>query len=242
MPFVACDLCQLRRRDFFFQFADEELSFVRSLKREQITLSPDADILHVGETGKLFTLFAGWAYRYRDFPDGSRQILDFLLPGDLVGLQAAILPKTQYGVKALTAVSLCVLEATKLDQMLELAPNLSRVLLHSLMQDQRRTDGQLAFLGRRTAAQRMGYLLLELFDRLQRLGMTSDTWCQFPPQRRHLADALGLSGAHVNRSMADLRDSGLATLGNNVLVLLDRKRLEAFAGYSAVDEGNRIIL
>ncbi|HEV7369192.1 Crp/Fnr family transcriptional regulator [Arenibaculum sp.] len=242
MAVVSCEQCRLRCKPQFHQFGDDELAFVQTLQSTQSSMAPNADILVPGEAKGLFTLFAGWAYRYREFPDGNRQILDFLLPGDLIGLQATLLDQTQYGVKTLTAATVCVLDGRPLDEMFREHPALAHLLVRTLMQDQRRTDGQLAFLGRRTAAQRMGYLMLELFDRLDRIGMSNGTWCQFPLQRRHLADALGLSGAHVNRSMTDLRDAGLATLGNNVLVLLDRARLEDFAGYRALDEGERIIL
>ena len=243
---VSCDQCRLRCKPLFHQFSADELSFVGRLKSDQLSLGPNADILIPGQQAKagngLFTMFAGWAFRYRVFPDGARQILDFLLPGDLVGLQARQLGANLDGVKTLTAVSLCVLNGRPLPDLYEQHPNLAARLVNTLMQDQQRTDAQLAFLGRRTAAQRMGFLMLDLFDRLDRLGMANGTWCHFPLQRRHLADALGLSGAHVNRSTADLRDAGMATLGNNVLVILDRARLEEFSGYKPSNESGRLIL
>jgi CRP/FNR family transcriptional regulator len=243
---VSCDQCRLRCKPLFHQFSPDELAFIGKLKSDQLSLGPNADILVPGEPAKagngLFTMFAGWAFRYRVFPDGARQILDFLLPGDLVGLQARQLGVSLDGIKTLTAVSLCVLNGRPLPELYEQHPTLAARLVHTLMQDQQRTDAQLAFLGRRTAAQRMGFLMLDLFDRLDRLGMANGTWCHFPLQRRHLADALGLSGAHVNRSTADLRDAGMATLGNNVLVILDRARLEEFSGYKPSNEGGRLIL
>jgi CRP-like cAMP-binding protein len=245
MVTVPCDQCRLRCKPLFHQLTARELDFIAQMKSAQLSLAPNAEVdLGRGNgTGEpLYTVFAGWAFRYRRFPDGSRQILDFLLPGDLIGLQSAMLERTDYGVKTLTAVSLCVLDGRSLDDLFAAHADLASALVQTVMQNQNRMDAQVAFLGRRTAAQRMGFLMLSLFDRLDRLGMANGTWCHFPLQRRHLADALGLSGAHVNRSTADLRDAGMATLGNNVLVILDRGKLEDFSSYQPAPERGRLIL
>ena len=85
----------------------EPLRFIQSMKTEHRHLPAGADIIHPGqEDAELYTLFSGWAFRYQLLPDGRRQILNFLLPGDLVGLQASLLSAAQHGIEALTEVEL----------------------------------------------------------------------------------------------------------------------------------------
>src|SRR5882724_18430 len=89
--FVACITCQLRQKPLFHPFSEREVALVASLKSAHIAVAQKADIVQAGEVGgSLYTLFGGWAFRYKRLPDGKRQILDFLLPGDLIGVEAAL--------------------------------------------------------------------------------------------------------------------------------------------------------
>src|ERR671937_601284 len=86
--FLPCSLCPLRLRPLFKPFSAAELAFISTLKSDQVGLKPNAEIARAGEVmGRLYTLLEGWAFRYRALPDGRRQIAEFLLPGDLIGLE-----------------------------------------------------------------------------------------------------------------------------------------------------------
>jgi CRP-like cAMP-binding protein len=234
---VPCKTCPLRQQRLFKPFSEQELRFVATLKTAHVTVPANQPILELGaQSGALYTLFSGWAFRYLRLPDGSRQILDFLLPGDLIGLQPAFLGGINYGVTALTAVSLCVLHGAAIDALFDGHPGLVRALVATLLEEKRRTDRRLAVLGRRQGPQRIGYLMLETFDRLVQQGLDAGTECPFPLRRRHLADALGLSGSHVNRSLDELQARGLATIEDRRLLIRDRERLAAFAGYTGLNE------
>ena len=92
----------------------EELGAINDAKRDHIVLPAGAEIIRPGdESPELYTLYSGWAFRYKTLPDGRRQILNFLLPGDLLGLQAAMFEAAQYGIEALTEVELCMLPRRK---------------------------------------------------------------------------------------------------------------------------------
>jgi CRP/FNR family transcriptional regulator, anaerobic regulatory protein len=242
--FVPCVTCQLRQKPLFHQVSEAELAFIASLKSAHIAVAQKIDVVQAGEIGgSLYTLFGGWAFRYKRLPDGKRQILNFLLPGDLIGLEAALFGGVEHSVQTLTPASLCVLDGRSIQEMFRSQPDLALHLARTLVEDQRAADERIALLGHRNGPQRLGYLMLETFDRLRRRGMADGTWCPFPVQRQQLADALGLSRTHLIRSLADLQEMGLATITNHTLALHDRERLAAYSGYRAAERsGRRIIL
>ena len=110
----SCRACPLRVRAAFIQKSDDEVDFIQSVKVDHRSLPAGAEIIYMGqEDAELFTLFKGWAFRHQTLPDGRRQILNFLLPGDLVGFQASLMTAAQHSVEALTDVEVCVFSRRK---------------------------------------------------------------------------------------------------------------------------------
>lgn len=232
MKFIPCEDCALRRMAPFKQFTMPELTYVRALKSGQVDVPARTTLIEPGRyRGELFTLFAGWAYRYRIAPDGQRQIIDVLLPGSLIGLQQLMLGASDSGVASLTPVTLCVLGGRSLDELFERHSKLSGAMVFALMEDERRADRRIELVAKQNGAERLAYFLLELVDRLVPLGLGHDAMSYFPLQRRHLADILGLSNTHVSRSMSELRRNDLATIGANSLVIRDRPGMSELSGY-----------
>ena len=243
--FVPCTECPLRRKSLFRQFSDVELDFLVDMKADHIAAAPGTDIVRQDEVGgSIYTLFEGWAVRYWRFGGGSRQILEILLPGDTIGLSAALLGSVGYSVQAVTAVTLCVLHPNQVSELFRHHPTLALSLLRTRLEEEQRADMRLALLGRVKAAQRVAYLMVDTFERLRQRGMVNGgSTCPFPLQRRHLADAVGLSLVHVARTLDELRRARLAEIQDGVLVVFDRTRLADFAGYVAPRSiGNRAIL
>jgi CRP/FNR family transcriptional regulator, anaerobic regulatory protein len=231
--FVPCVQCPLRRKPLFRPFSDLELDFVAGMKTEHVVVPPRADIIREDEVGgPVYTLFEGWAVRYHRLPNGGRQVLDVVLPGDLIGLAAAITGTVRHSVQALTPLSLCVLEGMRFSDLFERHPTMALNLLRTRIEEEQRADTRLSLLGRSTAEQRVGYLMLETFDRLHQRGIVhSGSTCPFPLQRRDLADTAGLSRVHVARTLESLRQRRLAEIQDGILVLFDRTGLANLAGY-----------
>jgi CRP/FNR family transcriptional regulator, anaerobic regulatory protein len=188
--YVPCVDCRLRQRPCFRPFSDEELKSISSLKTNHVAIPAKTDIVSEGEVGgALYTLYEGWAFRYKTFGDGARQILDLLLPGEIIGLSSALLGTIRHSVQTLTPVSLCVLDGYPMPTLLRRHVDLTLDLLRWRVEEEHRADTRLALLGRQTPLQRVGHLMLETFDRLRRLELANGTMCPFPLQRQHLADA-----------------------------------------------------
>ena len=234
--FVPCVQCPLRRRPLFRPFSDVELDFVAGMKTEHVVVPPRADIIREDEVGgPVYTLFEGWAVRYHRLPKGGRQVLDVVLPGDLIGLASAITGTVRHSVQALTPASLCVLQGKGFSELFARHPAMALNLLKTRIEEEQRADIRLSLMGRCTAEQRVGYLMLETFDRLRLRGMVDGgSTCPFPLQRRDLADAAGLSRVHVSRTLESLRRRRLAEIQDGVLVLFDRNSLADVTGYRPV--------
>jgi CRP/FNR family transcriptional regulator, anaerobic regulatory protein len=244
--FVLCEQCPLRRKPLFRAFADPELAFVAEMKTNHIVVAPRSDIIQQDEVGgPIYTLFEGWAIRYHRLPKGTRQILDIVLPGDMIGLSSALLGTITHSVQAITPTTLCVLSGHAVSELFERHPALALNILQTRVEEEQRSDIRVSLLGRSNAEQRIGYLMLEIFDRLRQRGMVDGgSTCPFPLQRRDVADAVGLSRVHVARTLDRLREMRLAEIQRGVLVLFDRARLADVAGYAPlrVTAGRRAIL
>ena len=244
--FVPCEQCPLRRRPWFRPFSEPELSFVGEMKTDHIVVAPRADIIREDEVGgPVYTLFEGWAVRYHMLPSGGRQILDIVLPGDLIGLASAILGTVKHSVQAITPTTLCVLQGRGFTELFNGHPALALNILQTRVEEEQRMDIRLSLLGRTTAEQRIAYLMLETFDRLHQRGMVNGgSTCSFPLQRRDLADAAGLSRVHVARTLDSLRERRLVEIQDGTIVIFDRRKLIELAGYVPLGlaAGKRAIL
>jgi CRP-like cAMP-binding protein len=135
-----------------------------------------------------------------------------------------------YSVEPLTPVRCCALDARLLPDLVRNHPELCMALMRAWAEAEQRSDARTAVLGTGTAAQRLAYFLLEIFDQLQARGMADATMCPFPLRRHHLAEIIGLSEVHVSRTLATLRREGVIQLMSNVLVILDHAALRGAAG------------
>lgn len=149
------------KRSGFRPLTPSEAAFVSALTQRQVRRMRNASIIEPGQTdAPLYTLHQGWAFRYVPFADGSRQIVEFLLPGDLVGLPAAFLPRMIYGVEALTRVELSLHSRETVDRIFAEQPDLAKALVRGLIDDRRRSDFRLAVLGQKQGPHRIAYDVL----------------------------------------------------------------------------------
>lgn len=219
---LSCYQCRLRECGLFKPVTPNELAAIDNLKKQHIKLSAGAEIIRAGEEcPELYTLYSGWAFRFKTLPDGRRQILNFLLPGDLLGLQAAMFDAAQHGIEALTDVQLCVLPRRDVWALFGKMPGLAFDITWLGSREESLVDENLTSVGRRTAAERVAALIVALYKRAKLLGLVSDDSFDFPLTQQHLADALGLSLVHTNKTLAKLRRMGMFTSRNGTLTLTD---------------------
>ncbi len=205
------------------------------MKDGHIALAANQEVIAQDRVdGAIYTLHEGWAVRCRILASGANQILDILLPGDLIGLSAHLLGSSAHAVHTLTAATLCVFDSRKLAILVREQPELALSLLQGRLQEQERADTRLAMLGQMKAPERIGFLLSDLHVRLRQRGLARGRAWRMPLDRGQLAAAVGLSKVHVMRALRTLREAGLADLrGRSCTVSIpNSRRLARFSGYA----------
>jgi len=232
--YTPCEQCPLRRRSCLREFNAEELAFVKQFKTDELRVDPGASFLHEGtRSDHLYTVLNGWAFRYKMLDDGRRQILNYALPADMVGLQGTLMNEMEHSVEALTPLTLCVFPRAKLWDLYTRLPSLAFDVTWLAAREEQLIDENLMSLGRRTALERTAYLLLHLFARAEEVGLTKNGSIQFPFTQQHLADTLGMSLVHTNKTIRRLLASKAVRWKDRVFELVDRAALAELAGDDA---------
>lgn len=183
-----------------------------------------AVVSSIAPAPRLKWILSGWTCEMRVLPDGRRQIFSFAIPGDPV-LSRPVNAANPCAVVALTSVE-CIDVAQTLTRAKDSdRAEIWRAMNQALTLAQERRYEDIIRLGRRSALQRLADLLLELHDRLDKIGMVDERGFYLPVTQEHLADALGLSVVHVNRSLKALRLNGMATFRFGRVTNFDRQRL-----------------
>jgi len=203
-----------------------------SLFPRERRLSAGSQVYIEGErVDTLMVIAHGGAFRYKMLPDGRRQILDFLISGDVIALPDPQMTAIGYSVEAMTALSLCVFPARQLRRLVEGHRDIGCGLWAVERYNQNRLLEHFASIGRRSALERLAHLLLEIHYRLADRGLASEKAFLFPASQYQIGDAINLTNAHVSRLFRRLKDDGIAEISCGQVVLLDRERLCALCGF-----------
>jgi CRP-like cAMP-binding protein len=223
-----------RRLRTLAPLTDAEMELLSSLSDRRERHAPGDELMSEGQTARRPRfLVTGWAASQRMLSDGRRQIFGIFLPGDGIGICERPAPPALSAVAALTALETVdaepVLEAVQAGR----APGLGRALSISAVLDQMRMLDHIVRLGQQTAYERLAHFLLEMQRRMEAAGLGDAQRFPLPLTQEMLADALGLSIVHVNRTLQQLRRERLIELRSGVAILLQPDALASIADYRA---------
>lgn len=240
---IPCELCPLRKLDYFRDFTPDELKFVSNFKRGELVVDQGAMVLSEGShSAQLFTLLSGWAFRYKGLEDGRRQILNYLVPGDLVGLQGSVIGEMEHSVEALTAATFCVFQREDLPVLYRDQPGLAFDVTWLAAREERMLDENLLSIGRRSALERAAYLIAFLYQRALTVGLGNGRRVSLPITQQHVADTLGLSIVHTNKTLRKLASRDLIRWQGRSCEVVDEKELLAVAGWDGLVEVRRPLI
>ncbi|QLQ03841.1 MAG: Crp/Fnr family transcriptional regulator [Thiobacillus sp.] len=232
---ISCTDCPLRKSGAFSATSAEEIEFIQSIRQRQMQVRAGHGIMREGDASStLYTLLSGWAFRYRTLNDGRRQIFNFLLPGDFIGLQHQLGQASPHGVEALTDATLCAFPNERLWDIYRSHPGLGFDITWLCAHEELIVDENLLSVGRRSATERIAMLLIHLYKRAESVGLGGPDGVPFPLIQQHIADALGLSLVHTNKTLKRLQAMGLYTLGNGRLKLTHPAAMARLADYYAM--------
>lgn len=192
------------------------------------------DIAREGENPTVIRLLvSGWACRYKDLPDGRRQIVGFFLPGDFCDLNVYILSELDHSIGALTAVRFYEIPPQQFQDVIDARPHLTRALLWHEMVASGIQRQWLLSIGQRSPVERLAHLFVELYYRLHAVGLADQPSFEFPITQHHLAEANGLSLVHLNRTLQEMRREGLIELSERQLRIIDLGELKRVAMFNS---------
>ena len=223
-----------RRLQNYTRLSGDDLCALDALVRGGIRrVQPRRDLIGEGECPRsMYVVLDGWACRYKELPDGRRQVVGYFLPGNICDLHIYVLRRMDHSVGAVSEIRVAEVGREELETLLDRHPRISQALLwDELVMVATQREWTLN-IGQRTAYERLAHLLLELFVRLESVGMTRGESCGFPLTQSDLAEATGLTSVHVNRMLQELRREKLIELGGRRLTILDRDALARAAMFN----------
>jgi CRP-like cAMP-binding protein len=224
----------LTKLEQFTSFTPEERAELdRLIADKQCTYATGEDIVSEGEVvDTIHIVLTGLAARYKVLPDGARQIMAFLIPGDICDAEVFVLDEMDHGIVALTETRCAIVPAVRVKQLLREVSSLSEALWWSTMTDSAVLRERIIDHGRRDARERIAHLFYEMLIRYQTVGQANDSTFLFPLTQDELADATGLTPVHVNRMLRELREDGLVEFKGKMVKVVDRGRLKAVARFN----------
>ena len=196
----------------FAALSDEDLATLAGLHARRRRFPAGRDMIRQGQREQTaYILAEGWVCSYKLLSNGSRQILDFKIPGDLLGLRSILLRTADHNEEPITDVNATEVHRDEVFRAFSTTPSLATAMLWSASRDEALLVEHLVGLGRRNAAERTAHFFLEMAARLSLVGYGGKNGYACPLSQYLLADALGLSAVHVNRVLRELREEGLVT-------------------------------
>lgn len=194
-------------------------------------LNARSTLIHEGDqTGATCLMLSGWAYRYKDIRGGKRQIVGFLLPGDMCDLHG-FLHEADHSIAMLSNAEVALIPSEALRASTEKEPRLMRGLWWTTLVDAAIAREWILNVGLRDAAPRLASLFCELWLRAHRVGLAEDGAFLAPLTQTELGEALGLTSVHINRMLRILREQRLLEFRGKQVVIQDLKALMEFADY-----------
>lgn len=221
-----------RKLGAFVALSEVELSMLEGLHKRRRCLVAGRDLVHQGQSDQAaYILISGWACSYKLLENGQRQIIDFQIPGDFLGLRSVILHLSDHSIEPVTDIEVTEVHVADLMQAFSKTPRLATAVLWAASRDEAMVVEHLINIGRREAEVRVAHFLLELGARLTLVGLGSKTGYACPLTQYLMADALGLSSVHVNRVLRKLREAGMVTFRDGLVTFDDYDRLVKFADF-----------
>jgi CRP-like cAMP-binding protein len=190
------------------------------------------DLIREGDRpGPVFVILEGWGCRYKILPNGTRQVLAFLMPGDCCDLHAGLMAEMDHSIQTVTPALVATIHRDVMEDILERHPNIAKAMYLSQLVDEGTLRAWITSMGRRTSMERVAHLMCELYLRARNIGLSLETSHTLPLSQLVLADALGMTPVHLNRVLKSLREAEAMTLARGSLVITNTRKLVSIAGF-----------
>ncbi|MDB5392757.1 MAG: crp [Rhodospirillales bacterium] len=220
----------IRKLENYVQLAEAEKRSL--LQADMLVRDVDARLDIVREHQEIegaTLLLEGFACRYKLLPDGRRQILGYMIPGDMCDPRIFLLDRMDHAIATLSRAKIAVWPRKAVLGLTSIYPRITRAFWWCALVDEGITREWLVSLGQRTALERLSHLVCELYFRLRAIDLVRGNSFDFPVTQAELGDTLGLSAVHVNRTLQDMRRERLVRLMGRRLTVLNLDALRTIA-------------
>ncbi len=229
---MASDWPLIRKCSYIRQLSHDEIDALIKMHKQTRIIKARKTFLNQGEIQKQsFIVTQGWAYRYYDLSNEKRQIINYYLPGDIISPFFSVMPRANYSVASITPLHVCPFSSKDLTELYAFSPQFKTLFEYMLAWEDVLLAEQVCRLGRQSAYQRTVHLLLEFYHRLKIVGQTESNTFISPPTQQMMADTLGLSFVHMNRTLHKLYNDNLISIVAHKVSLLDNFKLKQIAEY-----------
>jgi len=216
----------------FQELSAEDKHALEAAAGETVTYGPKQDVIHQGDRpDHVHLLLEGWACRYKIMRNGDRQIMAYLIPGDLCDVHVTLLDRMDHSFGALSACRILTFPRQSLADLMQVNGRLLRALWWSTLVDEAILREWLVNVASRPSEKRLGHLICEMIHRAKAVGLTDDHSFELPVTQEELADTMGMTPVHMNRCFQTLRGQGLITTDGRRIIIDDLERLMAFSEF-----------
>ena len=217
------------------RLSDEERAAILALPGEVTVVEANRDLVSLGEVVDRTCLVAdGLMARFGETRDGSRQISALYIPGDMPDLYSYVLPRSSWALTALTKTTTVRILHSAIEALVDRYPAIGKAFWRDCTLDGAITAEWILNIGRRDARSRIAHLFCEMGARYERIGKLEGMTFPFPINQTHLADALGLTPIHVNRTLAALRKAEIVVSASRTVKVLDWNALKSAADFDPI--------
>jgi CRP/FNR family transcriptional regulator, anaerobic regulatory protein len=240
---ITCKACPLQTCKGLRALSARQIDFMQEFKQGEMHVNRGTQVLVQGSISPhLYTVLEGVMVRYKNLEDGRRQIVNYLFPGDFLGLQGAMEDPLTHSIEALGQAKLCVFSRDRIAELFSAQPRLGFDLCWLVSKDESALEEHLLAIGRRTARERVAYLAIFIFTRASDTDMVKGKSVALSLTQELIADTIGLSLVHTNRTLQALRKSGLVSWTTDSLKIPDLDAAIAFAKYDYTPSTSRTFI
>ena len=210
----------------------DDLSWLEDACATPRIFSARHDLIREGDRpGSVFVLLDGWACRYKLLPEGGRQIIAFMMPGDCCDMRVSLLDEMDHSLATITSARVAMITSTQIEMLLLSRPAITRALMWSQLVDEAIMRAWIVSIGRRGSVERLAHLMCELYIRARDIGLAKDNNIRLPLTQIVLGDALGLTAVHVNRVLRQLKTERVMDIKGGTLTITNPDKLADIAGF-----------
>jgi len=215
------------------QLDEDDCAALLSLPHTVRTLEAATYLIREGDPPtQCSILLSGFSYRQKITGDGARQIMGIHIPGDMLDLQNLYLHVSDHNVQTLVRSEVAFMAKADLQRLAAERPAIAHAFFVDTLIDASIFREWVVNVGRRDSRSRIAHLLCEFALRLEAIGLAQDYGYELPMTQEQLADTVGLTPVHVNRTLKSLDADGLIARSKRNLSIPDWKKLRGVADFN----------